>query len=71
MKLEDCEDFIDIQENSKIHMQSYVSKKVFIEIIENLNFTHILSADLHFITAFEHDCEKNITKPLGFDIHIA
>ena len=70
MKLEDCEDFVNIQEGSQIHMNSYVTKKQFIEIIETLNFTHILSADLHFITAFEHNCKTNITKPLGFDIHI-
>ena len=27
MKLEDSEDFVNIQENSQIHMQTYVTKK--------------------------------------------
>lgn len=63
-------DFIDITKLNQIHVGSYMTKEKFVEMMNNLNYVAIDSANIHFITGFEYDAKENITRPRGFDINI-
>lgn len=49
---------------------SYISKDEFINMLNNLRFTHIEKATIHFITGFIYDSDKNTTNTRGFDFEI-
>lgn len=63
-------DFIDITKLNQIHVDSYIDKETFIEILNNLHFHSIASAKIEFITGFEYDAKENTTKRRGFEIEI-
>lgn len=62
------EDFIDITKLNKIHIESYMSKQDFINMINNMKFTHIKNFDIDLITGFEYDAENNKTLTRGYNI---
>lgn len=62
---------IDLKSLNRNHIDSYMTKEEFIEIINNLHFTHIKEADLYFITGFVYNAEDDTTKTLGFKIDIS
>jgi hypothetical protein len=43
---------IDLKSLNRNHIDSYITKEEFIEIINNLHFTHIESARMHFYNWF-------------------
>ena len=57
-------------EGKQEHIESYLSKDEFITMLSNLRFKCVLRAHINFITEFEYDLDKNITRPLGFDINL-
>lgn len=61
---------INLESLNRNHIDSYITKEEFIEIITNLHFTHIESARIHFITGFVYNTENDKTQTLGFDIEI-
>lgn len=56
---------------------SYISKECFIEIINNLVFDKIKSADIYFITGYKYIPEnkekdrKEYVDTYGYDVHIS
>lgn len=61
---------IDLKTLNRNHIDSYMTKEEFVQIITNLHFTHIERAHMHFITGFVYNTEDDTTKTLGFDIDI-
>lgn len=61
---------IDCTKNVNIAPCTYLKKEDFINMIQNLNFTHIESASIKFITAFKFDVNDDKVHPKGFDIRI-
>lgn len=49
---------------------TYIKKEQFIQLLQNLDFIAVESADIEFITAFLLDTEKNTINPKGFKISI-
>ena len=62
---------IDLKSLNRNHIESYMTKEEFVQIITNLHFTHIQRANMHFITGFVYNAEDDTTKTLGFDIDIS
>lgn len=67
----DKDDFVDITKINQPHIDSYMTKEEFVKMLENMRFVRIESAHIHFITGYQYEAEKNITKALGFDINIS
>lgn len=64
-------DFIDITKLNAIHVESYIKKENFIELLNNLKFDSIKSARIEFNTGYEYDAKENTTKTRGFEIEIS
>lgn len=62
------DEIIDITKLNQIHIDSYMSKQEFINLINNMKFTHIKNFDIDFITGFEYDTKDNKTLPRGYNI---
>lgn len=62
------DEIIDITKINKIHIDSYMTKEEFINLMNNLKFTHIKEYDIDLITGFEYNAEKNETYPRGYEI---
>lgn len=52
----------DLRSINRNHIDSYITKEEFIEIINNLHFNHIERAHIHFITGFVYNEEDDTTK---------
>ena len=50
--------------------KTYVTKEKFVELISNLNYKYIESADIEFITGFLLNTEDNTLSPKGYKIDI-
>ena len=64
------EEIIDCTKNVNIAPGTYLKKEDFINMIQNLNFTHIENASIKFITAFKFDANEDKVYPKGFEIKI-
>lgn len=62
---------INLESLNRNHIDSYITKEEFIEIITNLHFTHIERANMHFITGFVYNVENDTTTTLGFDVDMS
>ena len=61
-------EIIDITKLNQIHIDSYMTKQDFINMINNMKFTHIKEYDIDLITGFEYNVEENKTNPRGYNI---
>lgn len=50
--------------------KTYITKEKFVEMISNLDFIYVESADIEFITAFMFDAEEGVVQPKGYKISI-
>jgi hypothetical protein len=50
--------------------KTYVTKEKFVELITNLNYKYIESANIEFITGFLLNVEDNTLSPKGYKIDI-
>lgn len=50
--------------------KTYITKEKFVELITNLNYKFIESADIEFITGFLLNVEDNTLSPKGYKIDI-
>ena len=50
--------------------KTYITKEKFVELITNLNYEFIESADIEFITGFLLNVEDNTLSPKGYKIDI-
>jgi hypothetical protein len=50
--------------------KTYITKEKFVELITNLNYKYIESADIEFITGFLLNVEDNTLSPKGYKIDI-
>lgn len=50
--------------------ESYITKEKFVEMIQTLDFTHVESSRLHFVTGFKYEEDKDNVKTIGYDISI-
>lgn len=65
------EEFEKIQQkNSLICEKTFIQKQQFIEMLQNLNFVAIESANIDFITMYKIDIEKDVIEPKGFRIEL-
>ena len=62
------ENKFDITKINQVCIGSFMTKEEFVNMISNLNFTHIKEYDIDLITGFEYNAEKNETKPRGYCI---
>ena len=62
------DEIIDITKLNQIHIDSYMTKQDFINMINNMKFTHIKNFDIELITGFEYNAEDNKTLPRGYNI---
>ena len=61
-------EIIDITKLNQIHIDSYMTKQDFINMINNMKFTHIKNFDIELITGFEYNAKDNKTLPRGYNI---
>ena len=59
------------QKNSLICEKTFIQKQQFIEMLQNLNFVAIESANIDFITMYKIDVEKDVIEPKGFKIELS
>ena len=65
------ENFEKIQKEKNIICEkTYIQKQQFIEMLQNLNFVAIESANIDFITMYMIDGEKDVIEPKGFTIEL-
>lgn len=66
------EDFnvYDKKERKIISPKTYITKEKFVEIINNLDFKYVESAEIEFITVFMYDSEEDIVQPKGYKISL-
>lgn len=64
-------DEIIFPKNQQISPTTYVSKQDFINMIQNLKFEYIETAEIEFITAFKINVEKDVIEPKGFKIYLS
>ena len=50
--------------------KTYITKEKFVELISNLNYKYIESANIEFITGFLLNTENDILSPKGYIIDI-
>lgn len=58
------------QKNQFICEKTFIQKEQFIEMLQNLDFVAIRSADIDFITMYKIDTEKDIVEPKGFKLEL-
>lgn len=53
------ENKFDITKINQVRIGSYLTKEEFVNMINNLNFTHIKAYDIDFIAGFEYNIRYN------------
>lgn len=60
----------DKKDRKIISPKTYMTKEKFVELISNLDFKYIESAEIEFITVFMCDIEKDVVSPKGYKFSI-
>ena len=60
----------DKKDRKIISPKTYITKEKFVEIISNLDFKYVESAEIEFVTVFMYDTEKDVVSPKGYKISI-
>lgn len=53
-----------------ISPKTFITKEKFVELINNLDFKYIESAEIEFITVFMYNSEKDVISSKGYKISI-
>ena len=60
----------DKKDRKIISPKTYMTKEKFVDLISNLDFKYIESANIEFITVFMYDTEKDVVSPKGYKISL-
>lgn len=60
----------DKKDRKIISPKTYITKEKFVELISNLDYKYVESADIEFVTVFMYDTEKDVVIPKGYKFSI-
>ena len=50
--------------------KTYITKEKFVELVSNLNYKYVETADIEFITGFLYNTDEDKISPKGYKINI-